>query len=107
MKVIDYDPQFWFLLQDDNFYYLSIRCQQSFAEYELLIQLTQDECKEHHASGHGYIGELAERVNYRVRDYQSRDISKQRGDLVHQTIMAWKSTQDEDAFQKGTATFPK
>ncbi|RYG63805.1 hypothetical protein EON80_20475 [bacterium] len=97
MKVADYGPQAWFLLKDESRYYLSVRCQKSFVEFELLVQLNAAEYSEYHALGHVYIDYLASRISYWADEYTSRDLSKQLSDQVHQTIMAWKATQDEDA----------
>ena len=89
MKVIDNGPQSWFFLRDGEAYYLSVRCQQSFVEFELLLQLTPDEYREYHACGHVYIDYLATRVSYWAREYMPRDLSQQLGDTVHQAVMTW------------------
>ncbi|RYX80979.1 hypothetical protein EON83_26245 [bacterium] len=97
MKVIDYGPQAWFFLKDENGYYLSVRCQQSFAEYELLIQLDSNEYREYHALGHVYIDYLAARISYWASEYKPRDLSKQLGQTIHETIMTWKAAEGKDA----------
>ncbi len=97
MKVVDYGPQFWFLLQDGDAYYLSVRCQQSFAEYELLIQLSPNEWNEYHALGHAYIDYLANRINYWAREYTNRDLSRQLSSHVTQAVHEWKAIHGEDA----------
>ncbi|BCM92476.1 hypothetical protein IAD21_04356 [Abditibacteriota bacterium] len=97
MKIVDYGPQSWFLLKSEANYYLSVRCQQSFAEYELLIQLNPDEWREYHALGHVYIDYLAARVSYWAREYHNRDLSKQLSSQVSQAFEEWKANQVAEA----------
>lgn len=91
MKVVMNGPQSWFFLQNGNEYLLSVRCQNSFVEFETLIQLSPDEYREYHALGRVYIEYLASRVSYWAKDYQSRNLSTKLGAQAHETITEWKA----------------
>lgn len=95
MQVVDYGPQMWFLVREGSDYYLTVRCQQSFVEFELLVRLSADEYREYHALGHVYIDYLAARISYWASEYAPRNLHQQLGQRVHEAIMAWKATQDE------------
>ena len=92
MEVVSYGPQAWFFLKDSDGYLLSVRCQQSFVEFETLVRLTPEEYREYHALGTVYINYLAARVSYWAQDYQPRNLDNQLGNVVHQAIMAWKAS---------------
>lgn len=89
MQVYEHGPQFWFLLKDGNDYYLSVRCEQSFVGFEMLLRLNPNEYREYHACGRVYIDYLATRVNYWASEYQSRNLQQKMGAQVHEVIMAW------------------
>ena len=89
MEVIDNGPQFWFLLKEGDEYYLDIRGQASFVEYNLLVLLTAEEKAAYLTSGHAYIDKLADDLNYRVTYNRTRNIYNEHGARTHQAIMAW------------------
>jgi hypothetical protein len=92
MKVVAYGPQVWFLLQDQNGYYLLTRCAQSAAEFELLVKLSPDEYKEFHACGRLYIEYLAARINYWSREYASRSVLNGYQHKVTAAINEWRAS---------------
>ena len=89
-KLIDNGPQFWLFFHDGKNYFLSVRCQQSFVEYEILLPLSPEEYREYHALGHVYLDYLAARVNYWASEYHARNVAKEYRDETQHAFEEWK-----------------
>ena len=75
MKVIDYEPQFWFFLTDGNDYFIDINCSYSFIGFSRLIKLNQEEKNEYKQKGKEYLNLLANDIQYyALSKYKERNI---------------------------------
>ncbi len=82
MEVIVREPtqdtltyKFWHLLRDGDAYFLYVNCEQSFASFPIMVQLTTDECTEYHALGWTFRQYFAEKINYWSARYLQRRVS--------------------------------
>jgi hypothetical protein len=62
MKVIDHEPQTWFLLEDAGVLFLDGNYNHSFTGYDWMIQLSADEMDRYRQRGRDFISWLAEDV---------------------------------------------
>lgn len=90
-KLIDYGPQLWQLYQEDKNFFLSVRCQSSFLEFETLLRLSPEEYREYHALGHVYLEYLASRVSYWQSEYAHRNVAKEHRTAQSQAVKAWQA----------------
>ena len=74
MKVVDHEPSAWFLLQDDDDYYLDVNCGRSAVGFSVTIQLTEVERKLYASGGRAYIDNLASQVSDKSDPSDSRNI---------------------------------
>ena len=89
MKVVDHEPQTWFLLTDCDRYYLDARVTRSAVDWSVLIELNEQEYREYHAIGRSYLAYLAARIHNFTEDYTGRDLTRSREDEVLGAIRAW------------------
>lgn len=93
MKVIDFEPQFWFLLQQGNDYFIDVNCNYSFVGYGRFIKLNEAEVKNYTEKGKLFITELANDIQYFGMDkkYAERHIQGETNDLAYLKIMEFNS----------------
>ncbi|HGM5489669.1 TPA: hypothetical protein ACKP1B_001267 [Serratia fonticola] len=99
MKVIDHEPQMWFLLQDDDGLLLDVNCSHSAFGYSVLIELEEDETRNFQNEGHVYLNQLAGEINFSApgvrgssSPYQARNIRQARGDEVMAVVREWQNS---------------
>lgn len=99
MKVIDHEPQTWFLLEDGENLLFDVACEFSCVGYNVLIVLNEEESKGYQAKGHAYLNKLADVINCSVpgakassSPYKARNIQPLRGDAVLHAIHLWQKT---------------
>ena len=90
MEVVEHEPNAWFLLKEDQTYFLDVNCSSSAVGFGILIQLTDDECREYLGIGRIYIQYLAARVQFWPTQYASRNLSRTHGTRVGSAIAAWR-----------------
>ena len=88
MEVLMHDKEQWYLLREQDSYYLLVRCSQSAAGFEILIKLSPDEYREFHACGRVYLNYLANRINYWSREYYPRSLLPDMEHKVREAISA-------------------
>ncbi|WP_437882783.1 hypothetical protein [Pseudomonas sp. LRF_L74] len=91
LHVAALNEQAWYLLKDDESWYLLARCSQSAVDFELLVQLSADEYREYHALGHVYLDYLAARIQHWPHDYSPRHLPQALA-AANQAIAQWRST---------------
>lgn len=91
-KIIDYGPQLWQLYQDEEQnLFLAVRCQSGFAEFDLVLQLSPQECLEFRALGRVAVDYLGNKVSYWPDQYQDRNVAQQFKTAERQAVAAWQS----------------
>jgi hypothetical protein len=97
MKVIDHEPQSWFLLEDAGALLLDGNYNHSFLGYDWMIQLNQDELEQYRKRGREFINRLAEDVQNSVPIlkvsgslYKTRRVPSELYDKASEAIEAWK-----------------
>jgi len=89
MEVIDFEPQFWFLLRKDNDYFIDVNCSYSFVGYGRFIQLDASELKEYKKRGKPFLNDFANDIQYygMSNKYTERHILGEINDLAYKSIM--------------------
>lgn len=64
MRVLDHEPQVWFLLEEDKTLYLDANCEHSGVGYSVLIALDDAERAAYAAGGRAYLDQLACNIHY-------------------------------------------
>jgi hypothetical protein len=100
MKVIDHEPQTWFLLDDSGKLLLLAFCDYSFVSYEVLLALSPDEQSIFKERGHEYLNWLAQDINNSVpalkvstSQYKARAQSPSRREAANSAIAAWRASE--------------
>ena len=62
MKVVDYEPQLWFLFEEDGEFFLDGNYNHSFIGYDFMIQLSLEEIAEYRTRGREFINWLVEDI---------------------------------------------
>ena len=91
MEVIDFEDRAWFLLKDDDNYFLDVNCSNSAFGFSLLICLEGEELNYFQKYGHDYIEKLAKEIAYHSNSkYSNRDMSQDYKTIVSEVIKSWK-----------------
>lgn len=64
MRVLDHEPQSWFLLEGDGRLYLDAHCSHSFVDYDFVMALNDDELAMFGKKGRGYLQRLRDDIQY-------------------------------------------
>lgn len=96
MKVVDHEPQIWFLLEEDGSLYLDANCSHSFIGYDFLIRLNSEEAAKYKAQGHAYLSSLADDIQNSApilaaskSKYKGRDLSGEYSERVMAAVREW------------------
>lgn len=99
MRVIDHEPQSWFLLEDDGALYLDANCSHSFISYDFLLQLDESEAARYRREGRTYISWLAQDIQNSApivaasnSKYTGRDRSSEFSQRVTAAVQEWRQT---------------
>ncbi len=93
MKVVDFEPQIWFLLADKEEYFLDVNCSHSAFGFSRLIKLNDSEIIEFKNKGKAFIHQFANDIQYyALTKYTTRHISDETSQLVHEAIMQFNET---------------
>jgi hypothetical protein len=97
MHVIDHEPHFWFLFEQEDALLLDINCNHGPVGYSVMIQLNAEETSEYSLKGHAFLNVLAQAVQDSGPGggYQLRDLSAAlaRESLV--AVNAWRAARNE------------
>lgn len=62
MRVLDHEPQWWFLLEEDVSLFLDVNCAHSFVGYGFLLELSAEEHRAYKHLGREFISRLAAEI---------------------------------------------
>lgn len=97
MRVIDHEPQWWFLLEDEGALYLDTNCNHSFIAYDFLLRLDAVELAKFRSEGRASISRLADEIQNSApilaisnSKYKGRDLSRELSSQVTEAVHAWR-----------------
>jgi hypothetical protein len=103
VKVIDHEPQLWFLLQDADKLLFDVGCEHGAVGYSVLIELTPTEAHSYENEGHDYLMGLSEAIQNSapgvrgsLSPYKDRNIQSVRGQEVLAAVLASQGRQVSD-----------
>lgn len=98
MKVIDFEPLFWFLLQSENDFYIDVNCSYSFLGYSRFIKLNDLEKENYKSKGRTFLNEFAEDINYYGMNekYINRHIDGALQNLGYVAIMTFNDSKNKN-----------
>lgn len=98
MRVIDHEPQWWFLLEEDGSLFLDANCNHSFVGYNFLLQLSPEEHRAYEHGGRGLISLLAAEiqdsapiVKGSTSRFKGRDLSRTHSGKVEKAVENWRA----------------
>ena len=98
MRVIDHEPQWWFLLEESGALFLDANCNHGFVGYDFLLRLNSEERKEYVREGRTFISRLATEIQdsapilaISTSRFKGRDLSKAYADKVTTAIASWRA----------------
>ena len=98
MKVLDHEPQGWYLLKDEQGLYLDVNCNHSFAGYSFMMRLDFDEAKKYLRQGRHYLNQLAQAVQKSApgvagnqSPYKDRMAPSEVNDKANEAIRQWQA----------------
>ncbi|MBB3833982.1 hypothetical protein FHR55_002204 [Xanthomonas arboricola] len=91
MLVIDHAPADWFLLRENNYYWLDVNCAISATGFSFLLPLNATELAEVLVDAHAACARLAAQVQAGPHAYAVRDCSALHGNRVVAAVHAWRA----------------
>lgn len=106
MRVIDHEPQWWFLLEEDGALFLDANCSHSVVGYDFLLQLNPEEIKLYAREGRVFLRRLATEIQDSApvakgstSRFKGRDLSQTCSDKVTKAVESWRAnTRRHDRF---------
>lgn len=95
MQVIEYEPQFWFLAEENDALYLESNCNYGAVGYTFLMQLSTQEMMQYKSKGRAYISLLAQAIQdsapvfTSASIYEGRDVSAIYHERFNAAVQAW------------------
>ena len=98
MTVKDFEPHFWFFIQNENDYYLDVNCSYSAFGFTRLIKLTATEIEDYNNYGKTFLNSLANDIQYHaLTKYLERNIT---GTIASLTTKAILKFNEQNNFNK-------
>jgi len=98
LKVLDHEPWFWFLLEDEGRLFVDANCNHSAFGYIFMIELSAQEVATYQAEGRSFIRRLAQDIQntapilqVSTSPYKGRDVSNLYSDQVTLAVQAWRA----------------
>ena len=98
MRVIDHEPQWWFLLEEDGLLFLDTSCEHSFISYDFLLQLDIEELRTYAREGRAFINQLATEIEYSApiarastSRFKARRLSEPYSAKVTTAVESWRT----------------
>nr|WP_086939426.1 hypothetical protein [Thaumasiovibrio occultus] len=98
MEVIDEAPGLWHFLKHHGQYFLSARCDYSYATYSFAVRLTREEALNYRREGPSVIDELAKSIHYstpglanRQSRFDKRKLRAEYQTMIAEAIAVWNS----------------
>jgi len=102
MRVIDSEPQSWYLLEHEGDLFVDGNYDYSFVGYEFLLKLNEEERARFEKEGRSFIDHLTTTVHETVpiargsvSPYVGRSLSDVYGDQVVAAVQAWKRSRGQ------------
>lgn len=99
MRVIDHEPQWWFLLEENGLLFLDANCNHSFVGYDFLLELNAKERGAYKHEGREFINRLATEiqdsapiVRGSTSRFKARDLSRTYLDKVAKAVENWRAS---------------
>jgi len=100
MRVVDFEPQSWYLLEHEGDLFVDGNYDYSFVGYEFLLKLNEEERARFQKEGRSFIDCLTTRVQETVpiargsvSPYVGRNLSAAYGEKVLAAVQVWKRSQ--------------
>ncbi|RBO82657.1 hypothetical protein [Marinomonas aquiplantarum] len=94
MNVVEHSPAAWFLLEQDDEYYIDVNCSSGLVGFSVLVQLNGSEKTNYKNQGVEFINGLAEVIADKAELNHPRNIkNNELLNIVHESIMSWKQLQ--------------
>jgi hypothetical protein len=97
MRVIDHEPQWWFLLEENGALFLNANCSHSCLGYDFMLQLSPEERDEYAQEGREFVSRLATEIQdsapilrISTSRFKGRDVSKDYADKVTKAVESWR-----------------
>lgn len=101
MRVIDHEPQAWFLVEEDGSYFLDANCSHSAFGYCYMVQLLPDETARYKNEGRNYLSILAHDIHYSApvvigsnSIYKGRDVSNRYSEKTKAAVKKWRESNE-------------
>lgn len=98
MKVVDHEPQGWFLLEDSGALFLDGNYNHSFVGYDWMIQLSRAEVEQFRKRGREFINWLVEDIQnsapllkVSISSYKARRVTDALYNRASEAIEEWKA----------------
>lgn len=99
MRVVDHEPQWWFLLEEDGSLFLDANCNHSFVGYDFLLELNADEHRAYKHEGREFISRLATEiqgsapiVEGSTSRFKGRHLARAYTDKVTKAVQSWRAS---------------
>lgn len=96
MRVVDHEPQWWFLLEEEGSLFLDANCNHSAVGYDFLVELSAEERRAYEHGGREFISRLATEiqdtapiVKGSTSRFKGRDMSRTYSDKVTKAVAKW------------------
>jgi hypothetical protein len=98
MRVVDHEPQWWFLLEENGSLFLDANCNHSFVGYDFLLELNAEEHGVYKHEGREFINRLATEiqdsapiVKGSTSRFKGRDLSRTYSHKVMKAVESWRA----------------
>lgn len=98
MRVLDHEPQWWFLLEENGSLFLDANCNHSFVGYSFLLELNAEEHRAYEHEGRKFISRLATEiqdsapiVKSSTSRFKGRDLSRTHSEKVMKAAEGWRA----------------
>ncbi|SFI02733.1 hypothetical protein SAMN04515618_10870 [Collimonas sp. OK307] len=96
MKILDHEPQQWFLVQDGDAVLLDVACSHSAFQYDFQLELNEAEKAAYAEGGHTYLNRLTYSIHYSApgvignsSPYKSRKLEAVKVAQMQISILSW------------------
>jgi len=84
MEVIEHEPKAWFLIKDENNFFIDVNCNYSFVGFARLIELNENRIAEYLKYGKTYLNELSNNIqHYTLLHYNDRNVNEIRKSKIN------------------------
>jgi hypothetical protein len=98
MRVVDQEPQWWFLLEEEGSLFLDANCNHSSVGYDFLLKLNSEELRAYEYEGRRFISRLATEiqdsapiVKGSTSRFTGRDLSRTYSDKITKAVENWRT----------------